>query len=39
MLLNAVGLMCALLIGFAAHRAGLCNVRAASERFHAFLEA
>jgi uncharacterized membrane protein YedE/YeeE len=31
MLLNAVGLICALLIGFAAHRASLCNVRAVSE--------
>jgi hypothetical protein len=31
MLLNAVGLMCALLIGFAAHRASLCNVRAVSD--------
>ncbi|SPE26532.1 conserved membrane hypothetical protein [Burkholderiales bacterium] len=31
MLLNAVSLLCALLIGFAAHRASLCNVRAVAE--------
>ena len=31
MLLNAVSLLCAMLIGFAAHRASLCNVRAVAE--------
>ena len=31
MLLNTVSLLCAVLIGFAAHRASLCNVRAVAE--------
>ncbi len=31
MLLNAIALLCVLLIGFAAHRASLCNVRAVAE--------
>lgn len=31
MLLDAIALLCALLIGFAAHRASLCNVRAVEE--------
>jgi uncharacterized membrane protein YedE/YeeE len=31
MLLNALALLCALLIGYAAHRASLCNVRAVAE--------
>ncbi len=31
MLLNAVALLCVVLIGFAAHRASLCNVRAVAE--------
>jgi hypothetical protein len=31
MLLNALALLCALLIGFAAHRASLCSVRAVAE--------
>lgn len=31
MLLNTVSLICAMLIGFAAHRASLCNVRAVAE--------
>ena len=31
MLFNAISLLCALLIGFAAHRASLCNVRAVAE--------
>jgi uncharacterized protein len=31
LLLNAVSLVCVLLIGFAAHRASLCNVRAIAE--------
>ena len=31
MLLNGVALLCAILIGFAAHRASLCNVRAVAE--------
>jgi len=30
-LLNSVSLLCAVLIGFAAHRASLCNVRAVAE--------
>ena len=31
MLFSAISLLCALLIGFAAHRASLCNVRAVAE--------
>ena len=31
MLLNAIALLCVVLIGFAAHRASLCNVRAVAE--------
>lgn len=31
MLLNAISLLCVVLIGFAAHRASLCNVRAVAE--------
>ena len=31
MLLDAIALLCALIIGFAAHRASLCNVRAVEE--------